>query len=294
MTSHAEIAAGEAAGLPMWHPFGADSIPIGLPLLLPIAIDCYVVDALERRHGLDRLAALGILALSVIGGSAYTAADSAEAYKLAGVGVVLVLVLSRLYSKPKPSKKDAEDLAVVDAAERAKAQRALDAEDARERAAAQRRIDEARSIADIAARQAEIEAAAQEQAAAASAEASRAAAEAEKAAADAEVARHEAASAAEVARVQAETEARRAERAERQSVKRPRAASTNQSAAPSKTPPSADEAARLVASAIRSHEGAEPWVFSWKEWSERHGGGRSFWFAAKAAAESKPHLAKVG
>lgn len=105
LTSHAEFAAGVAAEMPLWHPFGADRLPLGLPWLLPVAIDCYVVDALERKLGWDRWAALGILALSVIGGSAYTADTGAEALKAAGVGVVLVLVLSRLYAPAKPPVK---------------------------------------------------------------------------------------------------------------------------------------------------------------------------------------------
>lgn len=104
LTSHAEYAAGVASGLPLWHPWGEGShagLAVGLPWLLPVAIDCYVVDALERRRGGDRWAALGILAASVIGGSAYTAATGTSALKAAGVGVILVLVLSRLYAPTK-------------------------------------------------------------------------------------------------------------------------------------------------------------------------------------------------
>ena len=296
LTSHAELAAGSAAGLPMWHPWGADGLAVGLPWLLPVAIDCYVVDALERRHGLDRWAALGILALSVIGGSAYTADSRVDALKAAGVGVVLVLVLSRLYAQAKPSRKDAEQQRAVDARKRDDELREQSARESRERAATALRIEEAERLAQIAARQADAEAAAQERKAAAEADAARARAEQERAAAEAEAeaVRIQAASAAEVARVHAEAKARLAERAERQSVKRPQRASTKQSTGKPKTPPTADEAARLVASAIRSHEGPEPYVFKWSDWAERHGGGRSFWFAAKTAAEQPPHLAKVG
>lgn len=303
LTSHAEYAAGVASGLPLWHPWGDGGhagLAIGLPWLLPIAIDCYVVDALERRNGMDRWAALGILALSVIGGSAYVAKDLTEGVKAAGVGVVLVLVLARLYAKAKPSKADIE----AESTAKAERQAADDARTRAEREAAETesrlRIEEARELAAIDAARVRAEAEADDLRIRAEADAEalkvQAAADLAQKEADrihaasaAEIARVHAESTAELARIHAEAEAKRAQRPVKASTKpvagRPQKPSTD---APSK-----DEAARLVASAIRDHEGPGNYVFKWQDWSAQHGGGRSFWFAAKAQAEAPVHLAKT-
>lgn len=301
LTSHAEYVAGVASGLPLWHPFGAHQLGVGLPWLLPVAIDCYVVDALERRKGMDRWAALGILAASVIGGSAYTATTRPEALRAAGVGVIIVLVLSRLYAPVRPSKQEADARAVFDAAQRAEEDRALQVEQRREQEAARLRIEEADHLARwdadrvLAAAEADglrihAEAAAEATRLQAAAELAKAEADRVRTESDAEIARVQAESTAALARIQAEAEARRPRASVKQSTNRPRTAQSK----PSKTPtsgPSKDEAARLVAEAIRAHQGPKPYVFDWEVWAKEHGGSRSHWFSAKQAAEQGPHLA---
>lgn len=281
LTSHAEFAAGVAADLPLWHYRG---FPIGLPMLLPIAIDCYVVDALERRQGGDRWAALGILALSVIGGSAYTASDAIGAAKAAGVGVILVLVLYRLYAPAKPSRA-ALDAQAAEARER---QDADDRERRQMEAASRLRIEEAERLAAIEARR----------------EQDAAFAHAQKVNAEvaAETARLEAATAAEVARIRAQADADSANRepaapanpkrtrsrtAGRKPAKAPAKASANAA------PPAKDEAVRRVAEAIREHQGDEPYVFEWTDWQAAHGGGKTFWWGVHKAATEPVHLAEA-
>jgi len=234
LTSHAEYAAGVASGLPLWHPWGNGGhagLAIGLPWLLPVAIDCYVVDALERRNGMDRWAALGILALSVIGGSAYVAADMTEAVKAAGVGVVLVLVLARLYAKAKPSKADTKAADIARTEREAEEARRVHLEQDRERAAARLRIEEAEHLARIDAERARAEADATAAAIRAEAEAeigrseaARTAAEAEaerlRAASEADIALLNAQAEADIARIHAEAEAKRAARTPKATRKR--------------------------------------------------------------------------
>ncbi len=324
LTSHAEYAAGVAAGLPLWHPWGNganDGLAIGLPWLLPVAIDCYVVDALERRGGMDQIAAIVILALSVIGGSAYVAANLTEGLKAAGVGAVLVFVLARLYSAAKPSKADLAAESTAQSARRAEEVRRVHAEEQRQREASRLRIEEAEHLARVdAARvradaeaaglriQAESAAEAQRIQAAADADVARKRASAESAAAEAE--RIRVASAADVARIHAEAEAKRPRRPAQASADGPRTVrgqSAAQSAdgprtvrekasadapAESVDAPSKEDAIRMVASAIRAHRGPEPYVFEWRTWSAQYGGGRSFWFGVKQTAEQRPHLAQ--
>lgn len=268
LTSHAEFVAGVAAGLPLWRLHG---VPVGLPLLLPVAIDCYVVDALERRRGLDRWAALGILALSVVGGSAYTAANGLGAAKAAGVGVVLVLVLSRLYATAKPS---GETLAARDAAARER-----QAEDERERRrledASRLRVAEAEQLARIETHRV-------------------------RALADAEARRLEAESAAQVARLAAASANRTprpsangtANRAANGTKPRSRTAA-KASANASANPPARDHAIQLVASAVRDHQGPGDYVFDWAAWSRDHGGGKTFWWGVHKAATEPVHLAEA-
>jgi hypothetical protein len=99
-TSYAEWSAGVAAHQPAWHAFGASRPEIGLAMLLPLSIDCYVVYALESRGGREAAVALGILSASVIVGSLHAAQDVREGATAAAVGLVLVAVLWRLYSGP--------------------------------------------------------------------------------------------------------------------------------------------------------------------------------------------------
>jgi hypothetical protein len=221
LTSHAEIAAALAAGIPVWHPWGQGG-SAGLPLtfapLLAVAVDCYAVDALERRQGVDRWAALGILALSVIGGSAYTADNSHEAVKAAGVGLVLVLVLARLYAAPPcPSRREQERLeeAAAEAAEKAaEAERRRHLEALRrDQEASELRVQEEARLAEIERQRREDETAADQRR---QETAARIEQEREEAAARRERERLEAETAAEERRLRAAAELEAAKRRKRQ------------------------------------------------------------------------------
>jgi hypothetical protein len=177
ISTYAEVGAGAAIGLPQWHPFGADLPPVGLPLLLPAAIDCYVVSALERDR--DVPAALTILAAAIVGGAVYHAHEAnpndwiGPCLIAAGAGLLLVMVMWRNHVVAREVATDAELLADAQA-ERAKAEQArvaAEAEAAAARAAAEAATtaaeharsaasaaeDEARDLAErLAARDAQI------------------------------------------------------------------------------------------------------------------------------------------
>lgn len=105
---HAEYGAGRAIGLPEWHPLGADLPAIGLPLLLPLAIDCYVVSALERNR--DVPAALAVLAAAIVGGSVYHAEQWQARLLAAGAGLLLVVVMWRNHVVARAEDDDRDAL----------------------------------------------------------------------------------------------------------------------------------------------------------------------------------------
>jgi hypothetical protein len=190
------------------------------------------------------------------------------------------------------AQRDIVDGAVAEQVAHAQAveQQHADAVHAREQEASRLRVEEAERLAriqaDADARRIQAEADADIARQTAAANTAHAAAERVRAEADAESARIREESAAEVARIQAEASAKALQQ-------RPRTASAKAPAKPSAPAPDKDDAARWVASAIRDHEGPDPYVFEWKTWAQKHGGGRTFWFAAKQAAEARPHLAKA-
>jgi len=57
--------------------------------------------------------------------------------------------------------------------------------------------------------------------------------------------------------------------------------------------PSKETAVRIVAEAIRAHEGPKPFTLDWEAMQTQHGGGRAFWFDALKQAKQPPHLASA-